>query len=89
MQTPKDRKGRDVKVGSRVRLPGLSGDWLENLPSAEKDDVLSMIGQVFEVEEIDEHGRPWISRSWPNEHEGTCHSHAISLESDEMELVGA
>ena len=49
MQIPKDRKGKDVKVGSRVRLLGLSGEWFENLPPDEKDDVLSMVGQVFEA----------------------------------------
>jgi hypothetical protein len=60
---------------------------LNELPPDEKQDVLSMIGEVFEVEEIDEHGYPWVRKSWPNEAEGTCHSHSIALESLEMELV--
>jgi hypothetical protein len=51
-------------------------------------DVLSMIGEIFEVEEIDEYGQPWIRKSWPNESEGKCHSHSIALEPYEMELVG-
>ena len=84
---PKDRHGNTVRVGTSVRLLSLSGQWLEELPTEEKNDVISMIGQIFEVEEIDEHGQPWIRKSWPNEAEGKCHSHSIALEPDEMEVV--
>jgi hypothetical protein len=74
-------------VGARVRLLSLSGKWLDELPAEEKLDVLSMIGDVFEIEEIDEYGQPWVRKAWPNEAEGTCHSHSIALASHEMELV--
>ena len=84
---PRDIAGNIVQVGDRVRLLGLSGNWLEELPAEEKQDVLSMIGAVFTVEEIDEYGYPWVQKSWPNEEEGKCHSHSIALESHEMELV--
>ena len=70
-----------------MRLVSLSGKWLDELPDDEKQDVLSMIGEVFEVEEIDEHGHPWVRKSWPHEAEGKCHSHSIALEPQEMELV--
>lgn len=84
---PKDRLGNDVLVGSRVRLLKLSGNWFEQLPSEEKLRVSSMIGEIFEVEEIDEYGSPWISEDWHNEHEGTCFAHSIALDAQEMELV--
>ena len=87
MPQPTDRNGNIVGIGARVRLIGLSGTWLEELPRDEIGDVLSMIGEVFTVEEIDEYGYPWIRKSWPNEQEGTCHSHSIALEPEEMELV--
>jgi len=83
----RDRYGKTVRVGTRVRLVALSGAWIDELPADEKQDVLSMIGEVFEVEEIDEYGHPWIRKSWPNEEEGTCESHSIALEPEEMELV--
>ena len=70
-----------------MRLLSLSGNWLEELPDEEMPDVLSMIGEVFEVEEIDEYGQPWISKSWPNEKAGQCRSHSIALESYAIELV--
>jgi len=87
--SPRDKAGKSICIGARVRLLALSGNWLDDLPPEEKQDVLSMIGEVFEVEEIDEYGRPWVRKSWPNEAEGKCHSHSISLEPHEMELVDA
>ena len=46
-----------------------------------------MIGEVFEIEEIDEYGSPWIRKSWPLDNEGNCHGHSIALASHEMELI--
>ncbi len=74
-----------MRVGDRVRLLTLTGNWLDELPDDEIDDVRSMIGEVFEIEEIDEYGQPWIRKSWPEA--GRCHSHSIALESYEMERV--
>jgi len=88
-QPPTDKTWNIVHVGARVRLLGLSGKWLDELAADEKQDVLSMIGEVFEIEEIDEHGHPWIRKSWLDETEGKCHSHSIALESQEMELTDA
>ncbi|MCM5681584.1 hypothetical protein M8A51_18825 [Schlegelella sp. S2-27] len=87
MSAPQDRNGSVVRLGARVRLLGLSGRWLEELPQDERHDVLSMIGQVFEIEEIDGFGHAWVRKSWPDEAAGTCRSHSIALEPHEMELV--
>jgi len=87
MSFSKDINGTPVKVGTRVRLLSLSGQWLDDLPPEEKSDVFSMVGEVFSVEEIDEYGHPWVRKSWPNEAEGKCHSHSIALEPIEMEVV--
>ena len=87
MGLPKDKNGREVRVGSRVRLLELSGSWFDELPQDEIDDVRSMINGIFQVEEIDEHGVPWIRRSWLYEEEGKCHSHSIGVASHEMELI--
>jgi hypothetical protein len=77
VQPQKDTNGNIVQVGTRVRVLSLSGKWLDELPTDEKDDVLSMIGEVFEVEEIDEYGQPWVRKR----------SHSVALASDEMEVV--
>lgn len=87
MGEPQDRNGKAVRVGARVRLLSLSGNWINEIPADEKSDVLTMIGEIFEVEEIDKYGQPWIRKSWPDDKEGRCHSHSIALEAKEIELV--
>jgi hypothetical protein len=82
-----DKNGRPVVIGSKVRLLCLSGNWLDELPTKEKEDVLSMIGEVFEVEEIDEYGHPWVKKSWPTGGDGMCYFHSIALDPHEMELA--
>ena len=74
----KDINNRSVSVGTKVRILSLSGQWLENLPQNEKQDILSMIGETFVVEEIDEYGKPWICKSWQVK-EGENYCHHISL----------
>ena len=87
MPNPIDINGSPVTVGSTVRLLSLSGQWLEDLPVEERSDVMSMVGEIFVVEEIDKYGQPWVRKSWPNEAEGRCHSHSVALEQYEMEVV--
>jgi len=53
----------------------------------ERQDVLSMIGKAFEVQEIDEHGHAWIEEWWRDEGESTCRSHSLALDAHEMELA--
>ena len=88
MAEPTDRNGRVVRLGSRVRLLSLPGQWLQDLPEDERADVLSMAGEVFEVTEIDTNGYPWIGKTWPDDDEGGAYrGHSIALEPHEMELV--
>jgi hypothetical protein len=77
VQSAEDTNGHIVQIGTRMRVLSLSGKWLDELPNDEKDDVLSMIGEVFEVEEIDEYGQPWVGKQ----------SHSVALASYEMEVV--
>lgn len=84
---PRDTNGCPVEVGTTVQLLSLSGQWLDDLPAEERSDVLSMVGEVFIIKEIDEHGHPWVCKSWPNQAEGLGHSHSIALEQHEMVVV--
>jgi hypothetical protein len=72
-----DRKGKKVLVGSRVRVVAIAAFLERDLPPEEWECVRSMLGEVFEIYEIDEWGGAWVQYQ----------SHSLSLESDEMELV--
>jgi hypothetical protein len=87
--SPKDRNENTVRVGDIVRLISVSGKWLDELAPNEKDDVLSMIGEDFEIEEIDDYGHPCVTKAWSNESKDQYRSHSIALDPHEMELVRA
>ena len=63
MPEPKDKHGRPVAVGSRIRIIELSRSFLESLPQDEIEDVRSMIGEEFEIYEIDKYGLLGSKRS--------------------------
>ena len=88
VSTAKDRHGKSVVVGSRVRVLGVSASLLQQVPSDEHDDLLSMVGEVFEVYEIDPYGAAWVEKEWSDGSSG-CHSHSLALAADEMEVVEA
>lgn len=82
-----DKFGRPVTVGSRVRLLQLSEQFLQSLPSDEFDEVSSMIGDEFEVYEIDQYGCAWIEKGWNYPEQGQFMGHSLGLDSHEMELI--
>ena len=87
MQTPIDRSGKPVRVGDSVRLVAVSEQWMALLDEAERLDARSMLGGVFVVDEIDDLGRPCISKFWPAESDGSFRGHSIALDAQEFEVV--
>ena len=77
MKQVPDRNGKKVLVDSRVRVVAIAAFLERDLPPEEWECVRSMLGEVFEIYEIDEWGGAWVQYQ----------SHSLSLESDEMELV--
>jgi len=82
----KDCTGRIVRVGSRVRIIGLSQEFLDSLPEDERPLVSEMLGNIFEVDEIDQFGSAWVTKWW-HRGDGTHDAHGIGLSSSEMELA--
>lgn len=83
----KDKKGNPVNVGDSVQVISFEESILKNLTPEERNDVKSMIGGIFEVEEIDEYGCAWITKWWDRGN-GKSESHGLSLSSNDMEKVG-
>ena len=82
----KDIHGNTVCLGTRVRLLKIADFLRKRLPRDEVEQLDSMVGEVFTVEEIDEYGWPWISKSFPTGDDG-CQGHSLALDSDEFEVV--
>ena len=51
-----DSHGRLVQIGTKVRVLSLPSGVIEAVEKEEADRVLLMVGEVFEVDEIDKHG---------------------------------
>jgi len=86
-EPPRDKNGAVVRLGARVRVLTLSGRWLDEMPDDERQDVLSMVGDIFEIIDIDEHGHAWVEKWWKDGASETSRSHSVALEPDEMVLV--
>ena len=87
MAEPKDKFGRTVRVGSKVRIVELSPSFLASLPDDEREDVRSMIGEVFNVDEIDAYGCPWVGKGWSDAASGKYRGHSIALDPHELEVI--
>ena len=90
MGNPKDLYGKEFKVGTRVRLlHHVYGEWFDCLPEDEKSDLESMLGEIFEITEINKSGYASIEKWWGGEKENCVHSmgHSISVEGKQIEVV--
>jgi hypothetical protein len=84
---PTDRKGNAVFLGTKVRLLKL-GEWVyRELPADEVAELETMVGDVFEVSQVDEYGVAWIGKDWYTPEGKLDFSHTLALDSDEMEVV--
>ena len=86
MDQTTDAKGRPVAKGSMVRVLGFQEGLFKSMPEDEVPYVQSFLGEVLEVEEIDESGVAWVWKSWPQA-DGHCQTHGVGLEPHLMELV--
>lgn len=80
----RDRNGNLITVGSHVRVLSISPVDPSVAPD-EVERIQSMLGQVFEVYEIDSYGRAWVEKWWQLGPEQSI-SHSLALEGKEIEL---
>ncbi|MCE9521384.1 MAG: hypothetical protein K8S25_03000 [Alphaproteobacteria bacterium] len=78
----RDIRGRRVKLGSHVRILKLSPWLLARLEMGDKVRMRSLVGEVLEVKDVDEHGIPWVNKDF-----GGNGFHSLALDAAEMELV--
>jgi len=83
---PLDCHGRPVDIGTRVRILELARSLKRDLPPDELRELETMVGEVFEVCEIDQYGGVWVEKWW-HDGDGQSHSHGLALASHEFEVV--
>jgi hypothetical protein len=83
---PVDRLGQRVSLGTRVRVLEVSPFLKDSLPADEWQRLETMVGEVFDVYEIDEYGWAWVEK-WFESGEDGRNSHFLALAANEMEVV--
>ncbi len=82
-----DRHGQPVRVGMYVRVLEVDRALKKVIPPDEWRELEAMVGKVFRVCEIDEHGSAWVETSLIRRPDGGTYSHSLALDSHEMEAV--
>ena len=84
--SPVDRLGNPVAVGTRVRVLQITPSLKDRLPANEWQELETMVGQVFEVCQLDEYGWAWVEKWFESDADGRF-CHRLALAADEMEVV--
>jgi len=80
-----DIDDKEVRIGDSVEVLEIDEVISRRLNKVEKRQVFSMVGNVLEVEDIDEFGCVWVSKEFPT-NDQTHFSHGIALEKNQMRL---
>ena len=81
-----DNDGHEVCIGDSIRILSLDMDVFDFLQESERDDIQSMINEVFEVEEIYKSGTAKITKRF-NRGRGRSETHNITLLPMQFQLV--
>ena len=75
---------RDINVGDRVKIIGVPGWLIHDLPEDEKAEIVACIGSIAVVSDIDSHGYFWLGFGIATEENDTAyykgHSFCVSRE---------
>jgi uncharacterized ferritin-like protein (DUF455 family) len=82
----KGRSGNEIAVGDKVRVLSADPKILQQLSKTERKRAESMVGEIFEVYEVDEHGHSWVEKWWHFE-DGKSRSHSLALLPEEIEKI--
>ncbi len=85
IKATQDIDGNEIHIGDYVEVLEIDKAIDHNLPEEERAQVFSMVGEIFEVEEIDEFGCAWITKWFPTKDQ-THFAHGIALEKHQMRL---
>jgi hypothetical protein len=81
-----DIRGTLVFVGTVVRVLFIPESTIDRLDESEKGRVLSMVGETFEVYEVNGLGGAWVEKWW-HESDSEAISHSLALDPNQMLVV--
>lgn len=81
-----DINNKEIKEGDYVKVLTIDPSNFSNLNEQELSEVMSLVGEILEVYEIDNYGGAWVSKEWQTS-ETEIMSHSISLNKNEMLLI--
>ncbi|MEJ2795798.1 hypothetical protein WAE56_20545 [Iodobacter sp. LRB] len=84
--TTQDYTGTVVTAGSAVRIMRIPPSIFNAMNAQEKEQIESMLGEIFLVYEVDQYGCAWIEKWWHKD-ETHASSHSLALEPSDMEVV--
>ncbi|CAN7265893.1 hypothetical protein LJR168_003602 [Pseudoxanthomonas sp. LjRoot168] len=85
--TTTDANGKTIRIGNLVRVVDLQMELFDFLEPNEIEDIKSMIGETFPVEEISSSGLATVTK-WFNRGPGQHESHTLCIPQGQFELVG-
>jgi hypothetical protein len=81
-----DKNGLSVTNGCRVRITGLMPKTIGAIPPEDLSQVLSMVGEIFKVDNVDDYGQAWVYKELLTQ--GDAHfGHMLGLAPKEMERI--
>tara|TARA_R110002124_G_scaffold111348_1_gene265055 strand:+ start:3099 stop:3368 length:270 start_codon:yes stop_codon:yes gene_type:complete len=84
----RDKNGTEVTVGDYVKVLSLNPKDFGHLEEKELSEVMSMVGEILEVYDIDEYEQAWVTKEWWLS-DNDVMSHSVGLSSAEMEVQDA
>ena len=67
-----DADGNEVSLGDLVEVISINEASLQNLEAEYAAEIRAAVGQVLEVDEIDEHDRVWVDLISESDDESVC-----------------
>jgi len=81
----KDKSGIEVTIDSYVKVLSLDPADFGQFEEKELSEVMSIIGEIMQVYEVDEYDQAWVTKEWWLS-ENDVMSHSVGLSSNEIEI---
>ena len=75
----KDSKEDEVSIGDNIKVLEIDERILRFMPRDEKEELTSLVGQVFFVRNINSDGSMLVSKTWKQPESGEVMGHDVAI----------